>query len=771
MQKEQKMILCWILIFTFILSSIQPIKTNAFGYKDKSNDVITLESGDILRKGVTYKVNKFKYDKYNWNTSSEEEKELDVEPGLSFILCLYSRYTEYNGNYSYEFPSWNEDLAKTEILDVKSNNEDDYIEITPIDNNYVFSLAEYDTSYMNSPSIYFYEIPDTNLIDSLQVGMVLKGGETYGFVWDDAIEKTNYNPNPNYGSYRPSLITFEDGTKRNISLFSEGTGIYSPYSTIYVDNKKLEKVGGANITSYLFSYDKDIDYKDLDGSTKTLHKYGDNAKINWEDSSFRIFPALTIITLPEEYDWKYVKNPEGNTYYFESVEKKSYPSLTINIKDKDGNIIVEPITMGAISLNDNKLETLTPDTYEIGVDGNKVGTLQVSENDSKLETTYKDVEPKGIYCLDNLDTSDDKNFVLNLKANYTNMTTKVKDKNNDIIKDVEVSLDDIKLDNVDGIHTKNKVIDKSYNVKINDSLIGVLDLENNTFTNATPNGDYVLDTINIVNGKAQVDFKQVTKTINVYDNYSDKGKTLRGSYKFAKGESYSFDSLENNNYVVDGTKNYKGVVDNFDTLDIVFNYKVKSVDPIKPSEPSEPITPSKPSTPSTPNEPTKPSEPSTPVKPSEPTNPVIPIQPNEPTKPSVITGPGIESNDNNQNEPLVKNIKIKVYDKYDGIKHFREEITTKESNKNISINALTLKDYIAKESSIVVKSNKNQEVIFEYNKVEQKDNTPSNENKDNATPQTSDNSPLYQNTIMMIVALLSMLGLCIIFRKNKKRKE
>lgn len=80
-------------------------------------------------------------------------------------------------------------------------------------------------------------------------------------------------------------------------------------------------------------------------------------------------------------------------------------------------------------------------------------------------------------------------------------------------------------------------------------------------------------------------------------------------------------------------------------------------------------------------------------------------------------------------------------------------------------------DYITKESSIVVKSNKNQEVVFEYNKVEQKDNTPSNENKDNTIPQTSNNSSLYQNTIMMIIALLSMLGLCIIFRKNKKRKK
>ena len=120
----------------------------------------------------------------------------------------------------------------------------------------------------------------------------------------------------------------------------------------------------------------------------------------------------------------------------------------------------------------------------------------------------------------------------------------------------------------------------------------------------------------------------------------------------------------------------------------------------------------------------------------------------------------------------VEKVKIKVYDKYDGKKYLRKEIEVKKSDKEIVLKALNKAGYTANKKTITVKSNKNQDVVFEYTKNKPKPDTK-NEPKpetpvqeDIKSPKTYDNRGMYG-----VILIVLLLGMGITFVLGKKKEE
>ena len=122
----------------------------------------------------------------------------------------------------------------------------------------------------------------------------------------------------------------------------------------------------------------------------------------------------------------------------------------------------------------------------------------------------------------------------------------------------------------------------------------------------------------------------------------------------------------------------------------------------------------------------------------------------------------------------------KVYDKYDDKKHLRKEIEVKKSDKEIVLKALNKAGYTANKKTITVKSNKNQDVVFEYTKNKPKPDTknepkPDTKNEpkpetpvqeDIKSPKTYDNRGIYG-----VILIVLLIGMGITFVLGKKKEE
>ena len=250
--------------------------------------------------------------------------------------------------------------------------------------------------------------------------------------------------------------------------------------------------------------------------------------------------------------------------------------------------------------------------------------------------------------------------------------------------------------------------------------------------------------------EVEFDFSKnkVMKKVTVVDKYDDTDH-VREEKEYEVGDTYTYQALNKDGYTVD-KEEQTGIVQ--DDVTIYFIYtKINNNQPTTPTEPSTPTQPTQPTQPTPPSEPTQPSEPTPPSEPStEPNEPDT-----EPTKPQ-----------------KVEKVKIKVYDKYDGKKHLRKEIEVKKSDKEIVLNALNKVGYTANKKTITVKSNKNQDVVFEYTKNKPKPDTK-NEPKpetpvqeDIKSPKTYDNRGMYG-----VILIVLLIGMGITFVLGKKKEE
>lgn len=338
----------------------------------------------------------------------------------------------------------------------------------------------------------------------------------------------------------------------------------------------------------------------------------------------------------------------------------------------------------------------------------------------------------------------------------------------------------IKIGNIT-VGTDTKSENGTYDLSIDDIVIGKvsIDKDNPKVELLTSCKRYSVKSVKKVeNGEIQIVLGTNAGKIKVVDKY-DGSSNVRSEDLYAIGDTYSYQALDKQGYTVD-KKEQTGTVK--DDVTIYFTYtKVKPSEPTQPTEPTTPSTPSEPSTepttPSIPSTPTEPTQPTTPSEPStEPTTPSTSSEPStEPTTPSTpSTEPTTPSEpDTEPTKPTkIEKVKIKVYDKYDGKKHLRKELEVKKSNKEIVLKALNKTWYTAKEKTITVKSNKNQEVVFEYTK-----NKPVTKNKpkpeitvqeDIKSPKTYDNSGIYG---VVLIILLVCMGITFVLGKKKDKED
>lgn len=348
----------------------------------------------------------------------------------------------------------------------------------------------------------------------------------------------------------------------------------------------------------------------------------------------------------------------------------------------------------------------------------------------------------------------------NKGASTSTVKLTVLDENNNKVKNLNISVGNHNmLEKRNNTYAWYSVEDGNNDIKIGDTKVGNVFVNHvsdnyDNFALAANCNTYELVSSGKTRGQEySITLKQATPTavkkkVTVVDKYDDTGH-VREEKEYEVGDTYTYQALNKDGYTVDKEEQTGTVTDDVTIYFIYTKINNNNNQPTTPTEPSTPTQPTEPTQPTQPSEPTPPSEPST--EPStEPNEPDT-----EPTKPQ-----------------KVEKIKIKVYDKYDGKKHLRKEIEVKKSDKEIVLKALNKAGYTANKKTITVKSNKNQDVVFEYTKNKPKPDTK-NEPKpetpvqeDIKSPKTYDNRGMYG-----VIWLVLLIGMGITFVLGKKKEE
>lgn len=825
-QKEYKKIISWFFVFLFVLSLFSPVQVYAFGYKDGNTDeLMTIEAGDILRKGQTYKLNRFiskTYGDYD-NTiditlqNSAYVSKWFVYATIKDCITKYVRQDDaqlvnFSRIYTSEYhvgldnflePDWADSVEEWQVHDEDINNQ--YVEITPTENIIFSSVQSVNNGSCTYSALYlqFYKVPDTNIIDTLKIGTVLKGGVTYGFLYDDTIDKTGfaeknakYNDDGqllNYGSARPDIINYsgvetDASNIRALSLFNMGSGNVYPDADIYIDGDWQDdpnkvQVQGAMLSSYLFTKRGAEEYEDLDGSKKILPKYGDWTYMetyvveNKDDYEYlKYTPALTIITLPAGHSYKYVKNPWGNEYYFETVPGNTVNYFSSRTHNKIYTKSIPINTSGALTEQDiqteQELSKYKTDKYYTYSD-NTFTETDVSDISSDMDlylidkycyVMYKDFDTDDIigyrkitkgasvdfdenatYYSDE-DMTVEKSYT-DILSPYKNKTvTYYKDKNNNAVTVDDTKVDDLSVFvkgtlNMNRLTIKNKVSGNASNTSDNFKYVLTLTDYDSPIT-CIKNGQSITE--NLVNNKLEFTLSSIDDVI---------------AFEIPKNTAYSVDLIDSKGYATNRTKS-----DGTLTEDKEIEFDLSK-------------TASTPSTPSTPTEPTNPSEPSTPTTPSNPSTPSTPSQPStEPTTPSTPSTPSTEPSDTTSDVipddnvvPDKKTVTLKIYDYWGGKKILRETKVA-EKGKTYTFKAKTIKGYYPLSEAIKVKADKDKDVIFLYDKYIKEDkNVPDKKPKHtkDKTTETIVSPKTGQDDLTMILFVFTVV-LLLYFRKKSK---
>lgn len=724
MKKEFKKMVSWFFIFMFIFNIMQPMKTYAFGYRTGNiEDTITLKEGDILRKGQTYKIHRFISELYSDSSKISDITLENVDADfLTNDLDAYATIHEcindngtgesvykmdtvftdvYTGTLRKEYEVRNDYKNKVAKLETKDTDTDNaYVEITPTE-NIIFNSVQFTWGSNIKSVVYlqFYKIPDTNLLDTLKIGDILEGGKTYGFLYDDTIDKTGFAERNayynefsdahellHYGSARPDIFNYSGNetdatTIRAISMINYGTGRYSPYSKVYIDDNIYNSVQGALLGSYLFTQNGE-EYQDLDGGKKVLPSYGvwKYPIASWKISNVDCTPGLTIITLPEGYNYKYVKNPYGNTYYFKTVTEGTVNYISKRTHNKIYQKTIEINTSGALTDQDKQIEPelsnyntdkyyvyfKDTDTYTETDVSNLSKDMDLYLSDIYCYVEYKDFDTAKTIGYRKIQKGDVVDFdskatyysdpgMQNTKSyddiisSYRNKSvTYFKDKNDSVITSEDTKADELTV-YVKGSTNMNKLTIKNTvsgnNSSTTDVFVYSLMLTDYIDNNVTYCKNEIYDTVTVVNNK--VEFTLTGNDLIVFD--------------LPKDTSYSVELIKNNGYTANITKS-GGVLSENREIEFGLSKVKQEITPINP-------TPSNPA----------PDEPVVPI-PSHPT----PDEPMVPDTPNIRHDPGqndnIETNEPTTDENNPKSLES-VENKEDANKSKKSNKVNKKSSK------------------------------------------------------------------------------------------
>lgn len=369
------------LIFTSLLTSINPTEVKALGYKDNSID--TLEEGDILKAGETYTISNMTYsDKSNYPYNADEEsssdnvdgskiKSLNLQALTRIDICNVESYTGIGYFYDRDDIPGGEKESST-VYDTMNGT----LEYTvPSDDKYNYMVTEI--------------VPESSKIDYTDQSVDEEYVSYGGFDSWTPYYSTPYEQQVTSKNVRSvAVCTIEDSSYETIHGFSHGADQFFYGIKIYYKSgdAKLLKASDLEITTQ--NADDDNTY------VSSIYI----PEIKWRLIDTRYYVGDIDNTAGDEYIWTL---GEHNTFKFITQNKFGmHLNDAETIVNKDGLEIKGSVTY--IKLNKIPKETIVNTTLDANqtFEGGKTYQFMYYEHTTE-DDTVPDSKISDKYSVDN----------------------------------------------------------------------------------------------------------------------------------------------------------------------------------------------------------------------------------------------------------------------------------------------------------------------------------------------------------------------------------